>query len=496
MPGMKRFAMLLMIGLLSVVSSDVIATHVSQKSSVVNNTVANTQTKKIALSTLDPAIIYSLIRYPKFYGDPNTTQGNLAERSYLTGSLGGLRNTLYEHGILLDVSGTQFLAENFSGGYDHGKARYDGTADYWLSLDTGKAGLWSAGLFMVHAETSWQANKSINPDVGSLVPANFDAVMPVPNESITLVSEYYYVQALPANIAILAGKVDFAGLADQNTFANNERDQFIYTGLVNNPILGAFIPYTTLGVAMTWMPNTENSVALVLADKDGNVKTSGFNTVFDGNNSLGLQYQYSPVVSDRLPGDYRIIFGGTNKKTVSFAIDPRQLVAEVIGIVPAAFKPNNYAILFNFDQYLWVKGGSAAAYEKSVNESGVPGIARHNLPPEGIGIFARAGFAPKDRNVIDQFYSVGVGGYGMIIPSREDDQWGLGYAGTHISSDLRNSVSLITRRIQSFEHAFEVFYNFQIIPSVHLTINAQAIKPPLGTRTTAFAAGTRLQVDL
>ncbi len=39
--------------------------------------------------------------------------------------------------------------------------------------------------------------------------------------------------------------------------------------------------------------------------------------------------------------------------------------------------------------------------------------------PVGIGIFGHAGWSPKDRNAIDQFYSFGIGVYGMLIPERE-----------------------------------------------------------------------------
>jgi carbohydrate-selective porin OprB len=147
-----------------------------------------------------------------------------------------------------------------------------------------------------------------------------------------------------------------------------------------------------------------------------------------------------------------------------------------------AEKSSNRALVLNFDQYLWVKGGGPVA-------------GRKGLPPVGIGIFGRAGWAPKDRNVIDQFYSLGIGGYGMLIPGRDYNRWGIGWAGTHISSDLRDDASDLGADLSSFEHGVEVFYNFQVTPAIHLTLNAQVIDSTAKSVDTAIALGARFQID-
>jgi porin len=390
---------------------------------------------------------------------------------------------MVDHGLYFDASITQFLQGNSTGGKDQGSARYNGTADYWLTFDTGKAGLWSGGMVFLHAESSWQADRSVNSDVGSLLPANYDAAMPTAGNSTGIaLPEFYLLQALPANWFVVAGKADWAAFAENNVFANNERTQFGYTGLVNNPILGAFIPYTPLGFLAFWVPSKEHALAAVATQSTGNATTSGFDN-FNGDYTVGGQYQFSPAVCGKLPGNYRLILGYKDKKLTSFDIDPRQLIGNLIGVVPVAKESGNYAALVNFDQYLWVKSDSAAV------------DGRKHLPPVGVGIFGRAGWSPKDRNVIDQFYSLGISGYGMIIPGRDYDQWGIGWAGTHISSDLRRVVRILDIRLDDLEHAFETYYNFQLTPAMHLTVNAQAIDSPLKSRDTAFVFGTRLQLD-
>lgn len=452
----------------------------AEESAESTDTTAKNET--ISLAEVAPELYYSLRRYPKFYGDPNTMQGELFKQTQLLGNVGGVRDSLVEHGIYLDVSVTQFLQGNSSGGNETGKARGNGTADYWLTVDSGKAGLWSGGALFAHAESSWRAGDSVNADTGSLLPANYDAAMPTPGSSEGLVlPELYLVQALPAHFMVLAGKVNWGGLGDNNVFANNERTQFGYTGLVNNPILGAFIPYTSLGVAGLWTPNKEHSVALLGMQSTGDATTSGFGN-FNGNYTVGGQYQFSPTFGGDLPGNYRVLAGYDNKELTAFDVDPRHLIAGIIGLVPLNKKSENYALVLNFDQYLWVKGGEPVA-------------GRKGLSPVGVGIFGRAGWTPKDRNVIDQFYSFGIGGTGVLIPGRDHDQWGVGWAGTHISSDVRNIVDVLGLHVDAFEHGFEAYYNIEVTPAVHLTLNTQVINSAVRSVDKAITLGSRLQVD-
>jgi hypothetical protein len=297
----SKIPLFLAVLLISLLSANVYAGSAQAAEEEEKSTNKTAGHKKISLAEVAPEAYYSFRRYSKFYGDGNTTHGGLLERSQLLGNLGGVRDFLVDHGFYFDMSVTQFLQSNVSGGEDTGSARYNGSADYWLTFDSGKAGLWSGGAVFLHAESSWRAGDSVNPDTGSLLPANFDATMPTPNESKTLVlPELYLVQALPANLLALAGKLDWAGIADTSVFANNERTQFMYTGLVNNPILGAFAPYTSLGAAVVWAPGDHNLTVFGL-QANGDATTSGFDD-FNGEGTYGGQYIYSPIVSGNLPG--------------------------------------------------------------------------------------------------------------------------------------------------------------------------------------------------
>lgn len=149
---------------------------------------------KLSLIEKAPELIHAVRRYPKFFGDENTIHGDFFERSYLCGDWGGMRNTLVDNGINIDLGVTQFFQWNLSGGRDIGD-RLAGSGDLWLNIDTGKAGLWSGGNIFLHAETYW--GDSIQSKVGSLMPVNFDSMMPDNDrKGATALSEFYLLQGL------------------------------------------------------------------------------------------------------------------------------------------------------------------------------------------------------------------------------------------------------------------------------------------------------------
>jgi carbohydrate-selective porin OprB len=433
---------------------------------------------KLSLIEKAPELIYAVRRYPKFYGDKNTVHGGIFERSYLFGDMWGVRDTLVDHGINIDIGVTQVFQWNVSGGRDIG-SRYSGSGDLWVNFDTGKAGLWPGGNIYLHAETYW--GNSVQDKVGSLMPVNFDSMLPEGDtKGSSALSEFYLLQGLPGNLLLAIGKLDLASLADTNAFANNERTQFLNTSLINNPMLGVYAPYTAAAMGLVWAaPSKKHELLAIVNNNEESAMTSGFNTLNMENTSFGTQYKFSPKIGG-LPGNYALLGAYTSKDATDYASANRWLWAEA-GRPILSTKTDNYAIMINFDQYLYMKNE-----EEKV----------------GWGIFGRGGWSPKNRNFIDQFYSLGVGGMGCLIPGRDKDAWGLGWAGTHFSSDLRDDLRVLGISSEQFEHTFEAFYNIMITPAIHLSLNAQYILDPFsealgvaGTDNHAFVLGSRLQLD-
>ena len=74
----------------------------------------------------------------------------------------------------------------------------------------------------------------------------------------------------------------------------------------------------------------------------------------------------------------------------------------------------SWAVYYNFDQFLYTTKADGS---------------------QGIGIFGRIGFGDRNTNILEQFYSFGIGGQGML-PGRDHDRFGIGFYYTNLSNDL------------------------------------------------------------
>ena len=140
---------------------------------------------KKSLIELAPIVVDINRRYFKFYGDPNTVNGGIRERSFLTDNWagGGLRDKLVDAGVYFDVAMTQWGGGNVYGGTDP-NGNYFGSLDLWANFDSAKLtnGLWPGGNFFLHGEVAWGrefANpRGIERSVGATIPVNYDITMP------------------------------------------------------------------------------------------------------------------------------------------------------------------------------------------------------------------------------------------------------------------------------------------------------------------------------
>jgi len=115
-------------------------------------------------------------------------------------------------------------------------------------------------------------------------------------------------------------------------------------------------------------------------------------------------------------------------------------------------KDNSWSFHYNFDQFL---------YEPKKGQ--------------GIGIFGRFGASDGNPNPVHYFYSIGVGGKG-VISGRPLDQFGIGYYYMDITSPKFTGL-LATREVplQSGQ-GLEAYYNFAITPWMKLTPDIQVVR--------------------
>jgi porin len=420
----------------------------------------------------------------------------------LTGDWGGARTKLANKGISFNVEMLNYVQGNAHGGKSTNDAfRYGGSTDYFLQLDTGRMGLWPGGYFKVRGETRW--GEGVTKQVGAIAPPNFDALLPLPEPGgITTLTEYYMMQFLSEKFAVIAGQVDLTRLPGGiNAFFSDPYNQFMNTALWYPATLTSTLPYAAMTAGAIYMPTDWFTGATAVVDSHGWPTYSGFETAFHGEQGVtmlqSLTFNVKPFgqeghqrllfsLSTRervpldeigrlalagvpLPRDPRLDFPGPLSvggrkwqlpKSPFRALLSRTLEPETVG--------DNWAFMYNFDQYLYTKPGD---------------------PTQGFGLFGMFAWAPGTVNPITESYSFGVGGKGLV-PTRAHDRYGIGYYYLNLSDDLPSLFSAYA------EQGVEVFYNFEITPWLHVTPDLQVIVDPGGSskKDTAIVYGLRAQI--
>jgi len=451
-----------------IVGSVVTAQEAGKSQSSVNTSAEGTTPS--ATATTKPASPYegSWLTWPK-----------------MTGDWGGTRAELAEKGISLDIGITQIGQDNAHGGaYTRNGFRYSGSADLSFTLDTARMGLWNGGTFILNAEPKW--GDGIGQKVGSLIPVNMDAIKPTYGEGATMtLSEFYYQHVLlDGKLILLGGKLDAARAFDTNVFANNERTQFMNVAFRNNLMLGAFAPYTTFAAGAIVNPTDWLTITTSVCDNDGRAKTTGFETAFHGDpDHFSVAHEWAFKVRP---------FGLSGSQRVGFAWSPRdfdhvdpvspfkemtpalvkllgwQMVNKIAPYLPYENSGDNVMVYYNFDQYLYTEA---------------------NDPTQGIGVFGRFGWARQDVNAPSHFYSIGLGGKG-VLPERDKDTMGVGCYFLDLSNDLPC--------MMHSEQGIEAYYSIEIAPWLHISPDLQMVIHPGGTsdKDVAVVAGFRVQMDL
>jgi hypothetical protein len=137
--------------------------------------------------------------------------------------------------------------------------------------------------------------------------------------------------------------------------------------------------------------------------------------------------------------------------------------------LPINFKPNSWATIANFSQYVWVKKHSVATAEKLTN----------GQPLRGVGIFGRMGYAPEETNPITRDASIALFASGLA-DRRPEDSFGVGFYYNGISGALKDDIAQLTggKTALKNEKGTEVFYDFAITPAIRVIPSYQHIWDP------------------
>ncbi|MDO8302610.1 MAG: carbohydrate porin [Sedimentisphaerales bacterium] len=389
----------------------------------------------------------------------------ICERESLTNGFFGLNEALENNGLEIALSATQVYQQNARGGLStRNKAgRYEGSYDLELNADMQKLlGIEGGSMYML-TEGSWSNGINDN-SVGSIFGVNGDAAG---NEPIDVTQLWYQQWFAEETFAIRFGKIDMTGgfecsgcpvSFDGNRFANDETAQFLNSALVNNPTIP--FPDEGLGVVLHWNPIDWWYASFGIADAQANRNTTGFNTAFQDEDDYismfetGITPQFDSA-NGPLQGAYR----------VGVWYDPQ--VKERFS--DETVKRDDTGFYLSLDQTLMKEN-------------------RDDNDAQGLGVFARYGYADKSVNEITQFVSSGVQ-YRGLFEGRENDVLAAGVGCGTISDDSDPSAEA--------ETVYEAYYKVQITKWFHLTPDIQYINNPGGdgNSSDALVVGLRAQMS-
>jgi porin len=395
--------------------------------------------------------------------DATPYSGDFFSRSTLTGDWFGVRNDLAARGITIDASLTQ-VGQGVVEGGKNGKWEYGGRGEILGQLDTQKLGLWPGGFFSLELEGNY--NNDVNAKTGAIMSANTNQVFPTVPAGAFNVPQLAFMQFVSPYVGGIVGKLETSG-GDANEFAHGKGDdQFMNLALNINPTLVFVAPYSTLGAGIIGLPTKDPKEAIVqfsLLQANGTSEEPGFDDLsihkltFAGEGRMRTGFF-------GMTGHQLVGAGYSNKQFNS--IDQR--LAAALGKVQLQRRDGTWGVYYNFDQFL---------YEPE--------------PEHGVGVFGRFGASDGDPNFLHYFYSLGVGSKGLI-PSRKNDQFGLGY----YYVDISNPTLTIGRQTHEFlrsEWGFETYYNLAITPWLMITPDLQVLGP--GQKDKAVGPVRRENID-
>jgi porin len=227
------------------------------------------------------------------------------------------------------------------------------------------------------------------------------------------------------------------------------------------------VPLVTNGISYAWIKLGEPFFTFALLDPNDHSTTTGLSDMFADGVTL------SPGLN--LPAKY---FGKSAKHSITFAITtkeytPFDAIKQVIipgPLFPIEPQGGSWSLGYTFRQYL---------------------VERGHL--DGWGFFSQVSFADQDTSPITTFLDLGIGGNGLFA-ARPRDEFGIAYAFTDLSDELKDNLDLITDARQRAEHQFEIFYNAHLTPSFKLTGDLQIIRPTRPVADTAIVPGVRLGI--
>jgi porin len=390
----------------------------------------------------------------------------------LTGDWAGARTYAKDKGFELASSLTQFYQGVSSGG-TRTSSEYNGTAQALLKFDLGKLAGWE--YWSAEAKTEVRFGGPLITSTGTISPVNTAAIVPGADGTVFSVTAVNVTKLFPIDLkegrlfALSFGRYNLVDLIDEDFFAGGGSERFFNLSQIGPLTVLRQVPLVTNAVNLAYIRSAEPFITFSLMDPNDHSTDPGLSDLFaDG-------VTFAPGIS--VPAKY---FGKTAKHSFGAAITTkaytpfdaiRQAIIPGPAINPVEPQRGSWSVNYVFRQYL------------------VERAAR-----DGWGLFGQVSFADQATSPVTTFFDVGLGGNGLIR-SRPRDEFGLSYAYTDLSEELKSNLALppIGGQLQ-VEHQVEMFYNLHLTPWFQLTADLQILRPNRPVADTAVVPAVRLRV--
>jgi porin len=390
----------------------------------------------------------------------------------LTGDWAGARTYAKDKGFELASSLTQFYQGVSSGGTGT-SSEYNGTAQALLQFDLGKLAGWE--YWSGEVKTEVRFGGPLITSTGTISPVNTAAIVPGADGTVFSVTAVNVTKLFPINLkegrlfVLSFGRYNLVDLIDEDFFAGGGSERFFNLSQIGPLTVLRQVPLVTNAVNLAYIRRGEPFITFSLMDPNDHSTDPGLSDLFaDG-------VTFAPGIS--VPAKY---FGKTAKHSFGAAITTkaytpfdaiRQAIIPGPPIDPVEPQRGSWSVNYVFRQYL------------------VERAAR-----DGWGLFGQVSFADQATSPVTTFFDVGLGGNGLI-PSRPRDEFGLSYAYTDLSEELKSNLALppIGGQLQ-VEHQVEMFYNLHLTPWFQLTADLQILRPNRPVADTAVVPAVRLRV--
>jgi porin len=432
---------------------------------------------------------------------------------YGTGDWFGMRTALEDEGVEISGGYTTEGWGNTTGGLKRG-AVYTGLLDFGATIDLEKLVGWKGA--SVSTTWLWLSGRDASEDLVG----NFLTISNIAGFNTLRMLELWFQQDFfepgddrPAGLSIRVGQLtadsefvisDYGALFTNGTFG---WPAFLYT---NIPEGGPGYPMGTLGIRVAvnpWEWMTLQSAVFQGNVFAQNVNRHGFKWDLKSDegyfwiNELQVRWNQD---TKALPGQAKF---GAWFHTADFA-DPF-FDEDGVPLVDADSSGNpethswNYGFYWILDQMLYREPGresepptSLGKDGKSVSSSKESKQVEEEPSKQGLGWFGRIAFEPQDRNFVGFYFESGLV-YTGLIPTRDEDQVGVGFVYAQLTNGARKTLELEGSRGVGAEMVLEFTYKAILTPWLNIQPDAQFIINPGATQdlNNSFIIGMRASVN-